>query len=158
MPDRTVTIAAVIIATLLLAVLALGLMSHGMTPEPGLHNGALRPCPDKPNCVCSEAYAGKQERHDIRAVTIKDGGEDAAWRAMNEAITTSGGSIVAEHDGYLHAEFTSPVFRFVDDLEARLDREAGVIHLRSASRVGRSDLGANRKRVEAILSKLETAR
>ena len=55
---------------------------------------------------------------------------------------------------YIHAEFTSLVFRFVDDLELLLDSEAGVIHVRSASRVGRSDLGANRRRVEDLRRRL----
>lgn len=51
---------------------------------------------------------------------------------------------------YLHAEFRSLIFRFVDDVEFLLDADAGVIHVRSASRLGYSDLGVNRRRVEAI--------
>jgi uncharacterized protein (DUF1499 family) len=61
-----------------------------------------------------------------------------------------GGSIQVEETDYLAATFTSSVFRFVDDLELRIDTSQQTIHLRSASRVGRSDGGANRKRVELI--------
>ena len=58
---------------------------------------------------------------------------------------------IAEDDGYyVHAEFRSRVFRFVDDVEFLLDDATGQIYFRSASRVGRSDLGVNRRRMEAI--------
>ena len=55
-------------------------------------------------------------------------------------------------EGYLRAVFKTRLMRFRDDFEARLDAEAGRIHVRSASRLGYSDLGANRKRVEALRS------
>ena len=61
-----------------------------------------------------------------------------------------GGRIRAEETGYLAGTFTSSIFRFVDDLEVRIDSDRNTVHLRSASRVGRSDLGANRKRVERL--------
>lgn len=61
-----------------------------------------------------------------------------------------GGQVIREESGYLHAVFRSRVFRFIDDLELRLDREQGAIHLRSAARSGYSDLGVNRKRAEQL--------
>jgi uncharacterized protein (DUF1499 family) len=64
-----------------------------------------------------------------------------------------GGVISRLEDDYLAAMFETTLFRFVDDVELRLDAEAGVIHIRSASRVGRSDLGANRKRVAVLRSR-----
>jgi len=66
------------------------------------------------------------------------------------AIVEQGGQIQAENDDYLAATFTSAFFGFVDDLEARLDVSKGVLHIRSASRVGHSDFGINRKRVELL--------
>ncbi|RME32632.1 MAG: DUF1499 domain-containing protein, partial [Gammaproteobacteria bacterium] len=60
------------------------------------------------------------------------------------------GRILRDEGDYLHAIFTTPLFRFTDDLECRLDRQAGLIHLRSASRVGHWDLGANRRRAERL--------
>jgi uncharacterized protein (DUF1499 family) len=62
--------------------------------------------------------------------------------------------IVEEGPGYLHATFTSPLFRFVDDLELRADAEAGVVHVRSASRAGYYDFGANARRVEALRTRV----
>jgi len=59
-------------------------------------------------------------------------------------------AIVSATGDYLHAEFTSQVFRFVDDVEFLIDEPAHVIHFRSASRIGRSDLGANRARMERL--------
>lgn len=60
--------------------------------------------------------------------------------------------IVTADDRYLHAEFTSLLFRFVDDVEFLIDSDNGIIHFRSASRAGHSDFGVNRKRMEAIVS------
>ena len=62
--------------------------------------------------------------------------------------------IVTDHENYLHAEFTSLIMRFVDDVEFFSVAEEQVIHVRSASRLGRSDLGANRRRVEGLRTKL----
>jgi uncharacterized protein (DUF1499 family) len=61
--------------------------------------------------------------------------------------------IVHEDDRGLRVEFTSRVFRFVDDVDLRIDAAARVIHVRSASRVGRYDFGVNRRRVEALRSR-----
>jgi len=61
-----------------------------------------------------------------------------------------GGSIQAENDNYLAATFSSSIFRFVDDLEIRFDADRKMIHMRSASRVGYSDRGINKKRIERV--------
>jgi uncharacterized protein (DUF1499 family) len=60
--------------------------------------------------------------------------------------------MVRRNESYLHATFASPLFGFVDDLEAR--RKGEIIHVRSASRVGHSDFGANRRRIERIRHQL----
>ncbi len=64
--------------------------------------------------------------------------------------------IIAETDNYLYAEFTSAMMGFVDDVEFYVDEAAKVIHVRSASRLGQSDLGVNRKRVESLRAELNT--
>ena len=61
-----------------------------------------------------------------------------------------GGSIQVENENYFAATFTSTIFGFVDNLEIRIDTNKNVIHIRSASRVGRSDLGVNKKRIERL--------
>lgn len=115
---------------------------------PGLIGELLAPCPDTPNCVCSEHR--RDNEHYIEALKIPDGGLALAMQNMAEVIREIGGNVDTASENYIAATFSSAVFGFVDDVELRGDAESGVIHLRSASRVGRSDLGANRKRVELI--------
>ena len=115
-------------------------------PELGLLNEQLRPCPSSPNCVCSEWPV---EGAFVEPLGYTTTAEDA-WRKIKHAIVETGGVIETEQDSYLHARYETPLMRYVDDMELRLDEHQQVIHVRSASRVGHSDLGANRKRVERI--------
>jgi uncharacterized protein (DUF1499 family) len=107
----------------------------------------LAPCPSSPNCVSSQATdAG----HRVDALAYS-GDTAAAMRRLRSVIEAMPRTrIVSASDTALQAEFTSRLFRFVDDVQCVADAPAGVIQIRSASRVGYSDLGANRKRVEAI--------
>jgi uncharacterized protein (DUF1499 family) len=116
------------------------------TPDVQLLDGHLRPCPETPNCVSSESVAPQARIEPLRF----KGAPQAAWADLESSIHDLGGTIVERRDGFLWATFTSCIFRFVDDMEFRMEAEAGVIHLRSASRVGRSDLGVNHKRVERL--------
>jgi uncharacterized protein (DUF1499 family) len=112
--------------------------------QTGLINGRLRPCPDTPNCVCSE-YPDSPGY--IQAISFT-GDPTSALKKAKAIIDQMNGKISAEHEGYLHAVFLSPLFRFKDDLEIRLEGDLRLVHIRSASRVGHSDLGANRKRAK----------
>ncbi len=113
----------------------------------GLVEGHLRSCPSSPNCVCSESDGGTAGI----APLAYEGDDSAALARLAEVLAAMPRTaVVTRSDDYMHVTFTSAIFRFVDDVEFRLDREAGVIHVRSASRVGYSDLGANRARVERI--------
>ena len=74
---------------------------------------------------------------------------------MRTAVTAMpGAQIISEQDQYLYAEFTSRLMGFVDDVEFLADPAAGLVHVRSASRLGHSDLGVNRKRIEDLRSSL----
>ncbi len=115
-------------------------------PELGLVLGQLRACPGTPNCVSSEAESAAES---VEPLSFSSNTEQA-WSLARQAILEAGGRIVTEEGGYLHAYFVTPLMRYVDDVELRLDKEAGQIHIRSASRTGRSDFGANRKRVQRI--------
>jgi uncharacterized protein (DUF1499 family) len=118
----------------------------------GLRAGVLRPCPDTPNCVSSEGGS----RESQRVVPLAAPGGPAEMSRLATLIEAWPRTAVITNTGtYLHAEFTSLVWRFVDDVEFRYDSAAGVIHVRSASRIGRGDLGANRKRVEGLRAKWE---
>ncbi|MCG2747884.1 MAG: DUF1499 domain-containing protein [Desulfobulbaceae bacterium] len=118
----------------------------GNPPETQLVDGRLRPCPDKPNCVSSE-----EQRADAQVAPLAfQGPPAAAWQALKEAVLQTGGEFRQEGDQYLWATFTSKVFRFVDDVEFRMVASENLIQVRSASRLGYSDLGVNRKRVEKL--------
>jgi uncharacterized protein (DUF1499 family) len=113
----------------------------------GIHDGRLAACPNAPNCVCSQAG---DALHAIEPVRF-EGSPEEAWRRLRDVLARWPRThIVGESDGYLRAECASFLFRFIDDVEFLLDRDARVIHFRSASRAGRSDLGVNRKRMEGI--------
>lgn len=116
-------------------------------PELGLSNGRLSPCPDSPNCVSSEP--GTDAAHRVDPLHFA-GTPEQAWLTLKQAIEALGGKVTAETSAYLRAEFTSRIFRFIDDLECRLQPQDKLIHLRSASRVGHSDLGVNRTRIESL--------
>ena len=138
----------------LIALFVLARVSKSGQP-PGIVDGRLAPCPDSPNCVCSEVRADRAQF--IEPIEIEAGSAGDSLAAIRAAIAEQGGSIRSEGDNYLAATFNSPLFGFVDDVEIRVDPDAAVIHVRSASRVGRSDLGANRKRIERLRRQLQGA-
>ncbi len=109
------------------------------------HAQPLAPCPSSPNCVCSE-YSDNAAF--VSPLAVDD--PDTAWQAVARAVEAVGGVVVERRDTYLRAEFTSRLFRFVDDLELRLDAASRQIHVRSASRVGYYDFGVNRRRISAL--------
>jgi uncharacterized protein (DUF1499 family) len=115
-------------------------------PKLGMLNNQLRACPPTPNCVSSEQQGTGDYVEPLKVKTTIDD----AWRNAKMAVVESGGHIMTEHDGYLRAYFVTPLMRYVDDVELRRDLKSQVIQIRSASRVGRSDLGANRSRVAKI--------
>ncbi len=115
-------------------------------PTLGAVDGRLRPCPKgSQNCVCSQS-----EVNSIAPIPYSGSAEDALARMESLINTTAGGSVVERSPNYLHAEFRTRLFRFIDDVEILVDQGRGVLHVRSASRVGKSDLGANRERVELL--------
>jgi uncharacterized protein (DUF1499 family) len=115
----------------------------------GIVDGRLAACSSKPNCVSSQAAASDRQ-HYIDALTYS--GEPAQARERLE-LAVAGmkrARTVVREAGYWRAEFTSALLRFVDDVEFLFDDNARRIDVRSASRVGYSDLGVNRRRMEEI--------
>jgi uncharacterized protein (DUF1499 family) len=104
---------------------------------PGLVEGKLAPCPSSPNCFSSEE--GTDEKHRTSPLPL------TSWDRLPDIVNAFGGRIVSQRDDYMAAEFSTKIMGFVDDVEFRKD-EADV-HVRSASRVGYGDMGANRKRI-----------
>ena len=138
----------VVIALLLFILISLlGLSaSSRKQADLGLVNGKLRACPAKPNCVCSEF---QDKPSSIEPLVYSIAHADA-WHGIKEVVVDLGGEIVVEKDVYLRVRFVTPLLRFIDDVELRHVEEHNQIHIRSASRVGRSDFGVNRKRVERL--------
>jgi len=108
----------------------------------GLVNEQLTPCPDKPNCICSEYK--NDTAHYTKPIIYKQ----SDLKLISSIITDMGGQVQIQTEHYIAATFTSALFGFVDDLEARLDQNKQLLHIRSASRVGHSDFGVNKKRLE----------
>lgn len=131
----------------------LGKQSQTRIPDTvGISNGRLHPCPDKPNCVSSQADPSDQS-HWIAPLQYQGAPSEAKSRLLSRIRNTPGTTVVEETDTYFRVECRSRLFGFVDDFEVYFPSgEPGVIHVRSASRVGHSDLGVNRKRVESLRS------
>ncbi|MBL4763030.1 MAG: DUF1499 domain-containing protein [Gammaproteobacteria bacterium] len=113
-----------------------------------LNQTRLSACPNKPNCLCSEYKTDVS--HYISPIALNAANANQQFSILKKSIINMHGEIQHASNNYLSATFKSSIFGFVDDLEARLDTENNLIQLRSASRVGHSDFGANRKRIETL--------
>jgi len=118
----------------------------------GHGTGRLAPCKTSPNCVSSQADPKDQE-HYIAPLALKGGDAMAAVKKAVEAMPRV--TVVRVEPGYLYAEFQSRLMGFVDDVEFLADPAGGVVHVRSASRLGRRDFGVNRARIEKLRAVLE---
>ncbi|OGA88777.1 MAG: hypothetical protein A3G27_04005 [Betaproteobacteria bacterium RIFCSPLOWO2_12_FULL_66_14] len=131
------------------------MMLSGKRPNNlGVRNGRFAPCRLTPNCVSSQADPAADPGHHADPIAVQLGA-GASWSALMEVLRELPRvTIIQNRPGYVYAECRSRIFGFVDDLELHLDKRAGVIHVRSASRLGRRDFGVNRRRVETIRSRL----
>lgn len=143
---------ALIIALLIAG--RLGALQGQRPADLGVKNGRLKPPSRTPNSVSSQAdlYPEHVQRaHASIAPLPLRGSPAGAMQALRALVQAQpGASVVEARDDYLYAEFRSPTLRFVDDAEFWADGAAGVIQVRSASRLGRKDFGANRARIEAL--------
>jgi len=112
---------------------------------------ALPPCPDKPNCVSTLA----NDAHKITPIHYKSARDVAMQHLLTVLKSMPRTTIVASDAQSVRAEFRTRIFRFVDDAQFVIDDASKTIHFRSASRLGYSDLGVNRKRMEEIRNAFE---
>lgn len=143
----------ILLVIILIPVVLLAIRS-AMSQRPtnlGVQDGKLAPCPTSPNCVSSQT---ESEQHAIEPLAFKPGfkAKEAIVNALSAMPRTV---IIEETDDYVYAESTSLIFRFVDDVEVWIDRENNLIHFRSASRTGYSDMGVNRSRIEKLKSSIQ---
>ena len=118
----------------------------------GAATGQLAPCPSSPNCVSSFATdAG----HAIDPIAFSGSAADANAALLTALETLPNATIESNEGNYVHATTRSRLMGYIDDNEFLIDEEAGVIHVRAAARMGQSDMGANRARVEAIRAAME---
>lgn len=133
-----------VVGAFILIFVILGIMSQKGEAQ-GLINGRLAEPNSKPNSVCSEPNTQSE-----RAVSPIEG----KLAQVADAIEATGGVITSRSDDYLSATYMSRIFKFVDDVEVRQDGD--VCQIRSGSRVGYSDRGVNKKRVETIRRAVQT--
>jgi len=115
----------------------------------GVKDGRLAPCRRTPNCVSSQADPADGE-HFIAPIPFKGDAAAALASARKAVEGMQRATVIREEPGYLHAEFRSKLLGFVDDVEFAFDGKAGLMHVRSSSRLGRRDFGVNRARVESL--------
>ncbi|MEG4229230.1 DUF1499 domain-containing protein [Microcoleus sp. N9_B2] len=113
----------------------------------GIQSGKLAACPSSPNCVSSFS---QDAEHKIEPLAYVSSPTEAMAKLKGAIESYGKTKIITATDNYLYAEFTTALMGFVDDVEFLVDDGAKVIHVRSASRLGQSDLGVNRSRIEAI--------
>ena len=159
---RLVVLLVVAVPTLVVVAGQLGAF-RGTRPEGlGVRGGQLMPPRDTPNSVSSQAPpdASRVLGYDPRIAPLRYTGESAAAMQKLAALLTAtqGCVVVTNLPGYIYAQASTRLLKFTDDLEFYLDAPAGVIQVRSASRLGKGDLGTNRARIESLRARFEAGK
>lgn len=129
-------------------------MFSGKRPDNlGVKGGRLASCGRRLNCVSSQSEAGDAQRY-VAPIPFAGGAADAIAAARKSVERMQRATVNRQEGNYLYAEFRSKLMGFVDDVEFTFDEKAGLLHVRSASRLGRRDYGVNRERVEALRRRL----
>lgn len=119
-----------------------------VTKKPiGITNGNFHPCPKSPNCVSTQST---DEKHKMNPLSYNTSIEEVKAKILKIINSLKRNKIITDTNNYLHVEFRTGLFRFVDDVEFYFDDSEKIIHFRSAARIGYSDLGVNRKRMKNI--------
>jgi uncharacterized protein (DUF1499 family) len=151
LPLRALRAALVALSLLVLAGCAgaqMGLFSGTRPADLGVKDGRLAAVRTHlENAVSSDADT---PYHRIEPIATGPDPQAAFARLIETVRQTRGARIIAQRDGYLYAEFETRWMKFVDDTEFLLDASNRVIHVRSASRLGRKDFGVNRSRIESL--------
>ena len=158
---KSIVVALLVLAVLVVMAGQFGLLSGNVPGDLGVKDGKLKRPSKTPNSVSSQAdaWAEHPQREAARIAPLAlVGGSGEATIARLKTLLQSwpGASIVESRADYLRVQFTTRLMKYVDDAEFWFDPAAGVVQLRSASRVGRKDFDVNRERVEALRAKLAT--
>lgn len=148
---KIITILIIFVILIISSLFLLAFYSRTME-APALVDGQLSACPHKTNCINTETSSHTDKNN--QPIKLPDSVTSvSALKTLKEIIIEMDGKIGAEKENYLSATFSSSFFGFVDDFEIKINEEKRIIHFRSASRVGRSDFGTNRKRINVIQKK-----
>lgn len=156
---RWVALALILIVLVVIGAGQLGLLSGSMPARLGVRDGRLAPPSLTPNSVSSQAglFPGhpQQAYAAIAPLAFTGDGQSAMARLALILRQSPRVTVISQQADYIYAQATTPVLRFTDDLEFWLDEAVGVIQVRSASRLGRGDLGVNRARIEDIRARFK---
>ena len=160
--NRWITTTRVGLTVLAVAAVVVGQMGWltGQAPtDLGVKDGKLKAPSTSPNSVSSQASLwpgnARAQEAQIEPLAIHNGDAAATMAALLEVVRTApGAQVMTARPDYIYAQFKTPLMKYTDDVEFWLPPDASVIHVRSASRLGESDLGANRQRVEALRAHL----
>lgn len=136
-----------------IATLAIQARTVGVPPGLGVRDGRLAPCPATPNCVSTQADPGDR-LHAMAPLPLTLPAAEAQEHIRAILAARPRVEILRDEPGYIHAVFRSATMGFPDDVELYLDEAAGLIHFRSAARLGGGDLGVNRARMEDLAAEL----
>lgn len=155
---KTVLIVLVVLAVVVALAAQFGLLRGRMPADLGARDGRLKPPSMSPNSVSSQAglYPDHPQRAyaQIAPLPVDGSGPQTLERLRRIVEAMPGAKVMKADSGYLYVQFTTPRMKFVDDAEFWFDPRAGVIQVRSASRIGRKDFGVNRARIEAIRARM----
>jgi len=136
-----------ILPFLMIALMTLTGCQKTVAGTTGLKDGKLRPCPDKRNCICTQDPA---EQHRVKPIRYVATQEEAREKLLGIIRHMTQSTLVKADPDYIHVEFRSSFFEFVDDVEFLFDDGAKLIHFRSSARTGSYDFNVNRRRMEEI--------
>jgi uncharacterized protein (DUF1499 family) len=148
MPKLTISrLRNIIFSVFLTLIISFTVPGTASAANVGIESGSLSPCPASPNCVVSQKADAKHTIAPITYHVTRDKAREALLKVLTVVPRTQ---IIKQTDNYVHAISKSRIFKFVDDVEFYFPSDKSVIHIRSASRVGDSDFGVNRTRLEQI--------
>ena len=152
---KWVVLAAILLAALAVAAGQIGLLQGRPPADLGVRDGKLKAPSATPNSVSSQALLWPgHEAAQIEPLALRGSGPETMARLKAVVEAMSGAKLVHSRGDYLYAQFTSRLMKYVDDTEFWFDPAAGVVQLRSASRLGERDFNVNRERIEAIRRQL----
>ncbi len=137
-----------LLSILVVLVLLLSACSGTKPTDIGLSANSLTECPSSPNCVSTQT---KSAKHKMDPISFTGSVVDANAKIVKILNAKERVTITENSGGYIHSEFKSKLMKYVDDVEFYFDEVNKLIHFRSASRKGYSDLGVNKKRMEEII-------